>query len=781
LQLTADPEIERRLETGLRAAGALARIGLDPEAFAIDPISRPTPFPGLSSFEDEDADAALFYGRSREIAEVLEGLRKMRAAAERQPFVVFGASGAGKSSLLKAGIIPRLRREAPAWLPLRAFRPGANPLLNFAKAISRTMADFGTLEANGLIRDRLLDGWSGAERDPTSKTLTPAGLLHLESALESEGARLRKACGHAGASILLSVDQAEEIAEADGESSEALADYLRAAVANTAVKWQLIFTVRTDRIPELQSHRRFQDLKARGYDLRALPNFRFDSVVEEPAKRYGVAVESALVDAMMSDAPKEDSLPLLAFALERLWRQYAVSKTLTKTHYDRVGGLRGLIEDAAERAMRGLAPGADVPLPSGPLPKHLTEFGASTFVPPLVEVNEKGATARRIAAWSNFTDEQRVLLSRFEDWRLLVRKGEGTIEVAHEALFREWTRLNSWLEPERVRLDALRSLEVDALTWDRNGRDSGFLNHRDKRLAEVITVANVEAYRKRLGETEFDYIAACQLAERLHQTRARRIRTVVYVLLVGIVAGLFCWTNQAFLAKQWRWYTVTQPYMKSQIQPRVLKASEEASLKPGKAFQECLPTTACPEMVVIPEGSFDMGASDIEAQEPGYENQIPQHKVAIPKPFAVSRNELTFADWDACVRYGDCNPIDDAGYGRGLQPVINVSWGDAQQYVCGGEWDNRAPAPVGRFQANAFGLLDMHGNVWEWVEDCWNENYDNLGQDASPKNGDCTRRVSRGGSWDYPPQYLRSAFRSRNSPGLRVSNLGFRIARDLAR
>jgi hypothetical protein len=134
LEIDASPEVANRLKESLRAAGADNQVGLDPEAFAIDRTLRPTPFPGLASFGDDDADAALFYGRSR--------VRSVRALRDRRPFVIFGASGAGKSSLLKAGIIPRLRREAPAWLPLRAFRPGADPLLNFAEALSRALTDF---------------------------------------------------------------------------------------------------------------------------------------------------------------------------------------------------------------------------------------------------------------------------------------------------------------------------------------------------------------------------------------------------------------------------------------------------------------------------------------------------------------------------------------------------------------------------------------------------------------------------------------------------------------
>jgi hypothetical protein len=112
------------------------------------------------------------------------------------------------------------------------------------------------------------------------------GLLRvLEAALEAEGHALRHVAGRPNASILISVDQAEEMGRADGKSGEALADYLRAALGTTSSPWQLAFTIRTDSFPELQSHRRFQNLEARGYDLRALPVFRFDSVVEEQRTR----------------------------------------------------------------------------------------------------------------------------------------------------------------------------------------------------------------------------------------------------------------------------------------------------------------------------------------------------------------------------------------------------------------------------------------------------------------------------------------------------------------
>jgi hypothetical protein len=660
--IDADQNVANRLKEGLRAAGANSRVGLDPEAFAIDVKLRPMPFPGLSSFGDDDADAALFYGRSREIAQALEELRKLRVERDPRPFVILGASGAGKSSLLKAGIIPRLRREAPAWLPLRSFRPGADPLLNFAEAMARTFADFGRSEAHGVIHDRLMVAWRKAERTDNGD-LTPGGLGALQAALQAEGKALRNVADRSDASILISIDQAEEMARAHGESGEALANYLRAAIGAAGELWKLAFTIRTDSFCELQTHCRFQNLETHPHDLRALPVFRFDSVVEEPAKRYGVEIDDVLVDALIVDAPKEDALPLLAFALQRLWRRYAASGKITNQNYDRVGGLKGLIEDAAERALRGLEPERDVPLPSAPPSRRRVELGASTFVPALVQISDQGTMIGRVAAWTSFSDEQQELLNGFDRWRLVVRRGEangGTIEVAHEALFREWARLKSWLEPERGFLEVLRSLQVSAASWDRDGRDAVFLNHRDKRLRLANEVVGIDRYRRRLCQVEFDYVAACQAAE----NRIRRIRASVGALAALVALGGVVWWWQDFLREQYQWHAIMGPHVLTVAQEKEMAAN------PGSHFKEC--ATGCPTMIVVPAGKFMMGSPDSEKDRSGDEG--PQHVVTIAKPFAVGKVEVTFAEWDACAAVGACVKAQDNRWGRGNQPVVFVSW-----------------------------------------------------------------------------------------------------------
>ena len=401
---------------------------------------------------------------------------------------------------------------------------------------------------------------------------------------------------------------------------------------------------------------------ARPFDLRTVRIFRLESIVEEPAKRYKVRVDHDLVDALMEDAPKEDALPLLAFALQRLWQQYAASGALTRDNYERIGGLKALIEDAAERALRGLD--ADPPLPSAPPSKRVIDLGAATFVPPLAQVNEQGATIRRIATWASFDDEQQELLLRFDRWRLVIRKGKeeaggGTVEVAHEALFREWTRLKSWLEPERARLDALRSLEIDASTWDRNGRDAAFLTHREKRLAEANALVGNEGYGKRLGKAELDYLAACQAVEQSAHRRARGVQGLVGVLVLGTIASLLGVIFKDEIGDLWFEHTTLRSYIAANFAPHVLKPEAERALKPGDPpFQEC--AKDCPEMIVIPAGEFWMGSPDGE----GYDDEHPRRKVKIDKPFAVGKFEVTWDEWEGCVAMRGCDGRPTGAHGE---------------------------------------------------------------------------------------------------------------------
>lgn len=246
-------------------------------------------------------------------------------------------------------------------------------------------------------------------------------------------------------------------------------------------------------------------------------------------------------------------------------------------------------------------------------------------------------------------------------------------------------------------------------------------------------------------------------------------------------------------------------------------------ITPGVHFQDPLKSGGLgPEMVWIPAGRFQMGceagADDCRSDEQ------PVREVTLTS-FAMGVTELTYADFDRCVNAGTCRRPTDR-WGRGDQPVINVSWEDAQQYLiwlrgetgldyalpseaqweyaaraplpdapytrysegnelggnrancdgCGSAWGGKQAAPVKSFAANRWGLFDTHGNVWEWVQDCYVESYEDAPVDGSAvERTECASRALRGGSWIRGAGYCRSAFRGAVGPGLRYDFLGFRL------
>jgi formylglycine-generating enzyme required for sulfatase activity len=256
----------------------------------------------------------------------------------------------------------------------------------------------------------------------------------------------------------------------------------------------------------------------------------------------------------------------------------------------------------------------------------------------------------------------------------------------------------------------------------------------------------------------------------------------------------------------------------------------------GQSFRDLLadgsPCPMCPEMVVAPAGTFTMGSAPSEPERNNDEEQV---RVTITRPFAVGKFAVTFDQWDACVADGGCNGYRpaDQGWGRGNRPVINVNWNDAKAFA---EWLSRktgktyrlpseaereyatragtttpfwwgssispnqanydgshiyAGGPIGEyrqrtlpvdsFKANPWGLFNVHGNVWEWTEDCWNAS-----NQGSPGNGtarttvNCKQRVVRGGSWNNVPRLLRAAGRDGTADTNRDFVYGFRLARTLS-
>ncbi|WP_295456866.1 formylglycine-generating enzyme family protein [uncultured Thiodictyon sp.] len=269
-------------------------------------------------------------------------------------------------------------------------------------------------------------------------------------------------------------------------------------------------------------------------------------------------------------------------------------------------------------------------------------------------------------------------------------------------------------------------------------------------------------------------------------------------------------------------------------QPAQQKAPPVPKVRPTPAVDR--QSVVEPAMVLIPAGSFSMGCRPDE--KACGDDEKPAHRVQVAA-FELGKFEVTFDAWDACQAAGGCSRRpSDAGWGRGSRPVINVSWSDAQQYVTWlsrqtgkayrlpseAEWEYAARAgtttafstgdcinssqancdgtsaddaacgdnpgvslgktqPVGHYPANPWGLYDMHGNVIEWVQDCWHKDYTGAPQNGSEWRDSCKSsglRVVRGGSWRDAPWLLHSALRNRDGSGVRSPDVGLRVARTLS-
>jgi formylglycine-generating enzyme required for sulfatase activity len=310
---------------------------------------------------------------------------------------------------------------------------------------------------------------------------------------------------------------------------------------------------------------------------------------------------------------------------------------------------------------------------------------------------------------------------------------------------------------------------------------------------------------------------ALQDRDRRRRRRAWAQNALVAAALMTAVAT--AWFTQASWQSALRQYWRYTRYVSSDQQL--------ARLAPGQSFQDCAPgSNDCPPMVVVPAGSFLMGSADTAAG--AKPDEQPVHKVSIDR-FAVSKFDVTFEDWRACVDAGGCGDNrspDPAGWTDKNLPVFHVDWTDAQEYVawlskmtgqryrllseseweyaaraggtteypwgdsigsgkancdqCGGAWNGRQPSPVGSLPANAFGLYDMSGDVWQWVQDCYHPSYAQAPTDgAAWDEPACASRVLRGGSWASDPEFLRSADRASFYPTYRDINVGFRVARTL--
>jgi WD40 repeat protein len=453
VDLVGDPLGWERLKEGL------LRAGLDANSFSFARGRRP--YPGFEPLTEEDA--AIFFGREAQVLRGLDRLRLMRDTGAERMMVVLGASGAGKSSFLRAGLWPRLRRDDRNFWPLPTIRPERAVLSGKSglyAALEWTLADARVAkrpELAALPRARASLG----------------AMIARECGLASFFAALRQAAlqslAHGPApppTPVLMIDQAEELLNEEGRAESERFMEILARTLEAEKGLIVVLAIRSDAFPQFQAAPGLAGVAREPFDLAPMPAGSLRLVIEGPAKLATPPLKPApaLVDALLADSTGQDALPLLAFTLDRLAREYGAEGTLTLENYLAGGGVRGAIVAAVEDALsEGRRRGA-TPADS----KALENLLKQAFIPHLARVNEAGEFARRIAYPHEIPAPARRLVDLLVEARLLTRNRDEygeVVEVAHEALLREWPLLRGFLEADREFLVGKRQLVDDLKIW----------------------------------------------------------------------------------------------------------------------------------------------------------------------------------------------------------------------------------------------------------------------------------------------------------------------------
>ena len=749
------------------------------------------PFVGLAAYRSDQAH--LFFGRQKETLDALACFDTRRGGAIVRWLEINGNSGSGKSSLMNAGLLPLIdqgwlwpRTGYEHWRRIGPMMPGERPATMLAEQLARC---FGAEMADVLRR------------------------LEADERGLAEWLRGRK---EEGTAFLLAIDQFEELFTfADADERRRFDRLLAGAIEDPDCPLFVVSTVRADfldRFDDLPRLVAIRNRAAQPWTLAAIDAAGLREIIEGPARLAGLDTDQVR-EAMVAEARDEPgALPLVENALHWLWERRTGNRLSGQLFTDH-GGLAGILSSGADGLLAGLA--------------RQQRERALDLLLRLVQVDPQARrhTRRRIPLAEAVDvagggEAGRALVDRLAGQRareggtaeaplrlITVTEDAGKggspsvdgrwVNLIHETLIRSkgldsagnpqpyWPTLWTHIESHKDRAARLERLQLLAREWkDRKG------------LARLFGLAGFSSL------FAFRGLAAPGSIERryLRWSRASALaQAALLTVVLGIAGESGYWAavrGLPFAALTERWAYIL-----------------------GRELP-------FPTLVEVPPGTFLMGSDRKPSQQP-------VHPVALARSFHIGRTEVTFGEWDACVADGACNGYwpNDQGWGRGTLPVINVSWNDVQSYVawlsarlgaacrlpseaeweyaaragssaeyalpapdgtddirgkglancrdCGSEWDGKTTAPVGRFPANVWGLRDIHGNVFEWVEDCWHATYE-----AAPSNGrawldedggDCATRILRGGSWGSVQSYARAAERSRYSPYVRDNTFGFRV------
>ncbi|WP_024335514.1 nSTAND1 domain-containing NTPase [Desulfotignum balticum] len=505
-----------RLKTGL------VKAGLEPKFFAWPPEHDPrrSPYRGLRPLDM--ADAGIFFGREAPMIDLMARLRGLHGSAPPRFLAILGASGAGKSSFLRAGILPRLSRDERYFYPLPVIRP-----------------EQAVLSGNYGLAEALYQACQ-AKKVPQSrqhiKTMISGGIPALGPLLhelvQAAAVPDLKGTGQHLPQPVLAVDQGEELFMAEGrEESCRFLSLLQGLLAEDAPPLMVLFTIRSDSYGYLQSSPELEGMPQQTFSLPPLPAGAYQKIIEEPAKALDgtdrpLALDPKLTQQLLLDAGRSgarDALPLLAFTLGRLYEEYAGDGALRLEEYRDMGGIEGAIQKAVDNALKDAR--ANPALPDKE--EECLTLLRRGLIPWMAGIDpETSLPRRRVARLDEVPEEARAVIRHFVEHRLLATdtndRGEVIIEPAHEALLRQWVTLRGWLAEDTAALSALETLKAATRDWEANDREAGWLTHQAGRLEDAEALQARKGLAGFLTDSDKDYLGACRKQE--NQLRNRELQ-----------------------------------------------------------------------------------------------------------------------------------------------------------------------------------------------------------------------------------------------------------------
>jgi WD40 repeat protein/DNA-binding SARP family transcriptional activator/ABC-type Fe3+/spermidine/putrescine transport system ATPase subunit len=452
------------------------------------------PFQGLQYFDEADADR--FFGREQLVDRLVERLQTERF------LTLVGASGSGKSSIVRAGLVPTLRKMRDFVDTIHVLTPTARPL----EALASKLAS--------------------PPNSPVASLALLEALAHDPRSLRMHLRRTLPCVGHA----LLVVDQFEELFTLcrDPFEREAFVDNLLAAAHDADAPTSVVLTLRADFYTHCAQHADLCEAVAHHQEYLGLMTAEeLRRTIEGPAELGGWSVEPGLVDLLLREVGDEPgALPLLSHALLETWRRRR-GRRLTLRGYTDSGGVRGAIARTAEVVFHKSLT-AEQQAIARRVFLRLTELGEGT------QDTRRRAALDELGALPADPAAVHQVLQVLADARL-VTLGEATAEVAHEALIREWPTLRAWLDEDRAGLRLHRQLTDTTHEWERQGHDPDLL-YRGARLAQIREWS--ETHAADLNPSERDFLnASVQLAERAVRTLRRRALSLAAALVLALVAA----------------------------------------------------------------------------------------------------------------------------------------------------------------------------------------------------------------------------------------------------